>query len=200
MCFFLLVVSPNGSVAVSPNISISNLGDNVTFTCSAQGGPNNTFQWMKDGEILDNETEGVLVLTDITASDGGVYTCVVSNAAGNDSDICTLYVSPYFITEPVDEILTSFGESVNFMCEAEGFPTPSISWLNVDTETQVANGSILMFGSVAYSDAGRYQCVASSMISNGSDLTDSVEPPSTLFGEFNSIIVHDYTPSQSLTI
>ena len=52
-----VTVSPGGSVAVSPEMVIADVGGTVTFNCSAQGGPDNTYQWQNDGEDLMNETD-----------------------------------------------------------------------------------------------------------------------------------------------
>ena len=162
-------------------------GSNVTFTCSAQGGPDNTFQWMKDGNILVNETQQTLTITDITASNGGEYTCTVSNSAGNESDTSTLYVRPYFTTLPETELRTNVDESVSFTCEADGFPTPSISWLNLNSSLmvieEVSNMSVLSFDPVQFGDEGSYLCVASSMTSNGADLTEMYQSHSVLVGK-----------------
>ena len=169
---------------------VSNRGDNVTFTCSSQGGPNNTFQWMRNAQLLDSEREGVLVLTDITGTDGGVYTCVVSNAAGNDFDISTLYIRPYFTTEPVTEIFTSDDQNVSFVCEADGFPIPTVVWERVNASLgmnmQVATGSSLSFMPVQFGDEGNYQCVVNATIPGEIDQILSPDSLSTLYGELHS--------------
>ena len=59
------------NVAADPPDVLS-LGDNVTFTCSALGGPNNMFQWQKDGQDLLSESQ--FTLTNVNATDGGLYT------------------------------------------------------------------------------------------------------------------------------
>ena len=46
--YVYVAVSPEGSVAVSPEMEIAVIGGTVTFTCSAQGGPDNTYQWQND--------------------------------------------------------------------------------------------------------------------------------------------------------
>ena len=39
-------MSPAGSIAIDVPDPIVSRGDNVTFTCSADGGPNNVFVWL----------------------------------------------------------------------------------------------------------------------------------------------------------
>ena len=159
-----VTVSPEGSVAVSPEMVIADIGGTVTFTCSAQGGPNNTYQWQNDGSDLMNETDTALIISNITAMNGGSYTCVVSNAAGNDSATAVLYVEPIIVTQPTD-ILTRNGTVVSFTCAAESFPAPEYTWEEYNEESSsfdtVSNGSVLEFTPAVFGDEGSYRCVAS---------------------------------------
>ena len=70
-----------------------------------------------------NETDTALIVSNITAMNGGNYTCVVSNTAGNDSATAVLYVEPIIVTQPTD-ILARNGTVVSFTCAAESFPAP----------------------------------------------------------------------------
>ena len=151
----------NVTIAVSPsNTSIAMRNDNVTFTCDAQGGPGNLFQWQRNGANLDEMTQPILQLTSVDASDGGEYTCVVSNAAGNDSTVFILYIHPYIVTDPQLQILAANDAQASFTCEAMGFPDPSYRWMkNEDLEFERFNQS-LTFSPVMFGDEGTYQCAA----------------------------------------
>ena len=168
-------MSPEGSVAISPEMVIADVGGTVTFNCSAQGGPDNTYQWQNDGEDLMNETDATLIVSNITATNGGSYTCVVSNAAGNDSATAVLYVEPIIVTQPTD-ILTRNGTVVNFTCVAESFPAPEYTWEKYNEETDsfdaVGNSSVLEFTPAVFGDEGSYRCVASLPGTNRSNTSD----------------------------
>ena len=82
------IVSPQGSVFVSPMNPSANQNDNITLRCFAQGGPNNTFQWSLNSQTLPGETNQALTLLQVTT--GGVYSCTVSNAAGIGSSTTTI--------------------------------------------------------------------------------------------------------------
>ena len=158
-------MSPEGSVAVSPEMMIADIGGTVTFTCSAQGGPDNTYQWQNDGRNLVNETDTTLIVSNITAMNGGNYTCVVRNAAGNDSATAVLHVEPIIVTQPTD-ILTRNGTVVNFTCAAESFPDPAVyQWEKYNETTgsfdAVSSGPVLEFTPAVFGDEGSYRCVAS---------------------------------------
>ena len=65
----------NGFLLYDPN-------EPATLNCMASGGPNNTFMWFLDGELIEMELSNTLNLIQV---EGGEYTCEVSNAAGSES-------------------------------------------------------------------------------------------------------------------
>ena len=146
---------------------VSNRGYNITFNCTASGGPDNVFQWEMSGNIVGNES--ILEVTDIDASSGGSYTCTVSNAAGSDSASTTLYVAPYIVTPLDEQTLTTNGSNVNVTCDADGFPTPTVSWMDM-TNAEVVNVPLLEFNPVMFGDEGLYRCEATAEI-NGMNIT-----------------------------
>ena len=155
-------VSPEGSVSVSPFNMVFNRSDNVTLNCSAQGGPDNTYQWQRNGTDLDSETMQTLTLTQINATDGGEYTCVVSNAAGSGSASTLLNVSPEIVIDPTDMSARN-GTVRMLVCEAEAFPEPQYQWMRVSGENVVGvDSSILVFDPVIFGDEGGYYCRATS--------------------------------------
>ena len=141
--------------------NILNFGDNVTLECSARGGPDNVFQWQKNKEDLPGENQITLQFTLVSAADGGEYTCVVSNAAGNESLSVTLYLLPYITANPQSRLLASFRDNRTFNCEALGFPFPNYWWEKEGQPGVVSFEQNLVFGAVAYDDGGVYRCVAS---------------------------------------
>jgi hypothetical protein len=99
-------------------------GYTATFQCTSSGGPDNTYQWQTDGNILNGETSGTLTLPNITTSTGGMYTCIVSNIAGNDSASTFVFVDPYFVSQPNSH----HGTTVVLICDALSFPDPQYLW------------------------------------------------------------------------
>ena len=146
-------------VDVTPS-NILSRGDNVTLTCSARGGPDNVFQWQKNGIDLPGENHTTLQLTDIDATDGGEYTCVVSNAAGSDSTNVTLYIRPYIVVNPQPLLLTLLGNRVTFTCEALSFPSPSYQWEREGAPGVVSTEQNYMIGFASFNSGGVYRCVA----------------------------------------
>ena len=73
------------------------INSTVTLSCIARGGPNNVVEWRKDGVVISGANDLLLSIPIMTSSDGGVYQCTVSNAAGSGSASTTVvgkYVAP----------------------------------------------------------------------------------------------------------
>uniref|UniRef100_A0A1X7SUG8 Ig-like domain-containing protein n=1 Tax=Amphimedon queenslandica TaxID=400682 RepID=A0A1X7SUG8_AMPQE len=87
----LVTVNPSGSIMVSVSGATVSGGDNVTFTCTAGGGPGNTFAWrhnanqISDGGrfIIESTSSSTLTVTDVIGADFGTYTCQALNLAGS---------------------------------------------------------------------------------------------------------------------
>ena len=170
-------------MVVSPDQMLVDVADNLTFNCSAQGGPGNMYEWFHNGEFLSGQSQNALQLINIAVSNAGEYECRVSNNAGMENATATLYIRPRIIAQPQDVRGMVF-QTVSFTCEAEGFPIPTINWeyggigepqspitynRTLPSGSQVmpsvnntVASSILSYMNVSYSNYGLYRCVASS--------------------------------------
>ena len=171
-------VSPEGSVEVSPLNETFDRGDNVTFTCSARGGPDNTFQWLRNGTELVNE---FIFIPAISFMDGNEYTCVVSNAAGSESVSTFLFVSPEIVLNPTD-VNTTNDSFIVIMCDVEAFPRPEFQWVHIGggigSNIMGADTNMLVFNPVLFGDEGDYFCIATSngisVMSDNSTITGKI--------------------------
>ena len=147
-------MSANGSVIINPDFIIVDNGSSITFTCSARGGPNNTFLWFHTADInealassnlltqsqlpinqltmeLSNITLAtgmVFTITSVNATEnGGSYDCYVFNEAGYENNSTTLHVRPV-ITEHPNDLFVDEGETVMLFCRADSFPAPKYQW------------------------------------------------------------------------
>ncbi len=85
-------MSPLSSVSIVWDIETYFLGDNTTLSCTSLGGPNNSYTWLYNEEVVGFGP--ALKLTNISADNGGAYTCIAANNAGNDSAVTDLYIHP----------------------------------------------------------------------------------------------------------
>ena len=83
----LLIVAPY-NVSITGNDMYSQ-GEVLVLNCQSDGGPQLEYTWIFSGsKISNNQT---LTIDNVTASNGGDYTCNVTNDAGYESDTVTVY-------------------------------------------------------------------------------------------------------------
>ena len=141
-----------------------NRQDNVTLNCTASGGPGNTVQWRRNGITLPNETSYILEIFNISASQGGEYTCMVNNSAGIGSASVSINIRPEFTSQPQD-LQAVVGSTEALRCEAEAFPSPQYQWVRIDGQNiraGITTDSMLMFVPLMFGDEGLYFCNATS--------------------------------------
>ncbi|KAH9523490.1 putative aminophospholipid-translocase [Bulinus truncatus] len=121
----------------------------------------------KSNSSFHLEGSGTLVVSNVSESDAGVYTCRAVNSEDSvDADASlTVLVPPRFKVVPG----STQGETLSDValeCEAEGSPQPVISWMkNGETVRPgdyfhiLPGGSLRILGLVM-SDEGMYQCFA----------------------------------------
>ena len=126
----------------------------------------------------------------MNVSHGDSYTCLVINNAGFGVANTIVYIRPYFIIEPTENVFAQVSTSVNLNCVAESFPEPSkYEWFKLMSGSFVKlegeNTTTLMFASVDFSDFGTYRCEATTDILN----VTITSRESVLHGQFRSDIV-----------
>ena len=83
------------SVLVAPyNVSVTgnsvySQGEQLVLNCLANGGPQLEYAWIFEGNEIANTS--TLTINSVTASNGGEYTCNVTNDAGYDNNTITVY-------------------------------------------------------------------------------------------------------------
>ena len=151
---------------INPENETFSDSDSVTLMCMALGGPGNTFQWAFNGEEIENETSSNLTLTNVTETDGGAYTCTVTNPAGSGSDTTHVFISPRITMNPASVNADNGTTEVSFTCNATGFPKPEIEWMKensfLPSSASGQDTSTLTIGPVLFGDEGLYYCVAMS--------------------------------------
>ncbi|XP_025060802.1 hemicentin-2 [Alligator sinensis] len=165
-----------GTDSVS-NVTVS-LHAPLMLICEASGIPPPAATWFREdapvvpGEWLHLLSGGwALRLTRTQAQDGGLYSCLASNAAGEarkDFSVEVL-VPPSIENEDKEEsVKVPEGQSVNWSCIATGNPKPKITWLKdarplLPGETYYISpdGSVLQINQAPLASAGYYTCVAS---------------------------------------
>ncbi|KAM4610702.1 neural cell adhesion molecule L1.2 isoform 2-T2 [Polymixia lowei] len=152
-------------------------GQSLELECIVQGLPSPSVSWLrKDGQLSQSRTvieffNRRLRFSNISESDGGEYQCTANNTQGKVTHTYTVSVeaAPYWTKEPVSQLYAP-GETVRLDCQADGIPSPTISWsINgsplsaTDPDprrTLTASGSLILMD-VGFGDTAIYQCRAS---------------------------------------
>ena len=155
------------------------------------------FEWTFNGFPLTNANitstsmQSTLTINNISASNGGEYTCTVSNLAGNASNFSILYVSPYIVTNPVQNLTATNGTTMKHLeCMAAAFPSPAYTWTKLTgpgspmvVVSDGDSGALAFSPLIEFHDYGTYVCAASS---NNLTMNSKV---STVYSEFSLIKV-----------
>ncbi|XP_046611584.1 Down syndrome cell adhesion molecule-like protein Dscam2 isoform X8 [Neodiprion virginianus] len=144
-------------------------GQDLTVLCPAQGFPVPMYRWYKfiDGTsrrhpVQLNErvrqVSGTLIIREARVDDSGKYLCVVNNSVGGESVETVLTVTAPLAAEIEPRTQTiDFGRPAKFVCNFEGNPIKTISWLKDGKPLQFEE-SILTIDAVKKEDKGMYQC------------------------------------------
>ncbi|XP_005378182.1 PREDICTED: neural cell adhesion molecule 1 isoform X4 [Chinchilla lanigera] len=117
----------------------ANLGQSVTLVCDAEGFPEPTMSWTKDGEPIENEEDdekyifsddsSELTIRKVDKNDEAEYVCIAENKAGEqDASIHLKVFAKPKITYVENQTAMELEEQVTLTCEASGDPIPSITW------------------------------------------------------------------------
>ena len=155
------------------NVSI---GDMFTLTCQANSSLPVTYQWKKDGLLINVPKREFLTFPDVQMVEAGNYSCVAFNAVGSTSSLATrvnVYYAPIFNGTITDtETLEGNDNGVNFACDAHSWPPPGWRWLyrasSSDnwTEVEGIDVNVLPLDDPRVEDEGWYMCVAENWMGN----------------------------------
>jgi len=167
-----LVINSTSSSCTTPSITSQPQsqtvcqGSNVTFSVSASGTAPLSYQWKKNGTNISGATSPTLTLNNVSSSDAGSYTCVVSNSCGNvtsSSATLTVYPSTQITSQPTQQTVY-VGQNVTFSVTASG-NNLTYQWqkngTNLTNSTHIsgATSSTLQIFNVTTADVGQYRCI-----------------------------------------
>uniref|UniRef100_A0A2K5DVB6 Neural cell adhesion molecule 1 n=1 Tax=Aotus nancymaae TaxID=37293 RepID=A0A2K5DVB6_AOTNA len=149
-----VIVNVPPTIQARQNIvnATANLGQSVTLVCDAEGFPEPTMSWTKDGEQIEHEEDNEkyifsddssqLTIRKVDKNDEAEYVCIAENKAGEqDATIHLKVFAKPKITYVENQTAMELEEQVTLTCEASGDPIPSITWRtstrNISSEEKV---------------------------------------------------------------
>lgn len=152
------------SVHPSTNLYI-NEGSSCTLTVEGRGSEPLSYQWYKETEELEGDTNSVIIIDQFDSADAGVYRCEVSNSWGDDmSDASVLVhreVEGKIIHWNFNMYVDSMYEGDTLMMSFDSLltkpsdSTVSINRLGMEEKCNIAGDSLFVFRAAA-GDSGRY--------------------------------------------
>ncbi|EGV99559.1 Hemicentin-1 [Cricetulus griseus] len=158
------------------------LNNPILLPCEAAGTPSPFITWQKEGinviasgKSLAVLPSGSLQISRAVREDAGTYMCVAQNSAGTALGKIKLNVQvPPAITSHQKEYVVAVDKPVSLLCEAEGFPSPDITWhkdghaLTESIRQRILNSGALQIAFAQPDDAGRYTCMAANAAGSSS--------------------------------
>ncbi|XP_052650362.1 roundabout homolog 2 isoform X15 [Harpia harpyja] len=153
-------------------------GEPAILECQPpRGHPEPTIYWKKDKVRIDDKEErisirgGKLMISNTRKSDAGMYTCVGTNMVGErDSDPAelTVFERPTFLRRPINQVVLE-EEAVDFRCQVQGDPTPTVRWKKDDADLprgryDIKDDYTLRIKKAVSTDEGTYACIAENRV------------------------------------
>lgn len=116
------------------------VGNTATFSVLAGGDAPLSYHWyyntnmlLTDSATVNGSQSNTLILSNLTLSAAGTYSCVVSNASGTNVTsfaVLTVYTAPVFpsISSEPASATNNTGDTASFSVTAAGIPPPAYQW------------------------------------------------------------------------
>jgi hypothetical protein len=159
----LTVIDP--AILVQP-VGVTNItGSTISFSVTAGGTPPLTYQWNQNGSPLTGRTLATLTLTNISHSDTGNYTVIVTNGLGSvTSAVAALgVVPPLIVTQPTN-VTVNLGQPAAFSVGVTGAGPFTYQWQKNGANIPTSTSSSLSLANTVLADAASYRVIVSDPI------------------------------------
>jgi hypothetical protein len=189
---FATVTEPIASI--SPSSQAVAVGSAVSFTFSTTLSPAPLIQWRRNGILLPDETNSVLIISNVQSMDAGQYSVTAIQPELQLTVIpqpATL-LGPIVITQQPQPRTIQRGSNATFQVIASGAGPFSYQWLFSGVEIVGETGPSLVISNAAPAQDGIYSVVLSnsygSVRSSGAALVVLVRPAITLHPVSQSVV------------
>ncbi|KAI2653322.1 Protogenin A [Labeo rohita] len=160
-------------IAGPQNLTVA-VHSTALLECMATGNPRPLISWSRaDHKSIDvHKTKvlgnGNLLISDVKPQHAGIYFCRATTPGTRNYTIAAAnitVIAPPSLVEWPESVTRPRAGTARFVCVAEGFPTPQITWLK-NGEPVHSNGRVKMYNSklvinqIIPEDDGIYQCQA----------------------------------------
>ncbi|XP_068397521.1 hemicentin-1 isoform X4 [Eschrichtius robustus] len=217
--FNLNVHVPPSVIGPNPENLTVVVNNFISLTCEVSGFPPPDLSWLKNEQPIKLNTNALIVpggrtlqIIRAKVSDGGEYTCIAINQAGESKKkvSLTVYVPPSIKdhgSESLSVVNVREGTSVSLECESNAVPPPVITWykngrmLTESTQLEIlADGQMLHITKAEVSDTGQYVCRAINVAGrDDKNFHLNVYVPPSIEGPEKEVIVETISNPVTLT-
>ncbi|TKR80918.1 hypothetical protein L596_014894 [Steinernema carpocapsae] len=190
-------------------------GEKAMLECRADGKPTPAIRWMRGGRpitdsanvILSPRSESLMILH-TRKSDAGLYSCVVTNAAGqSEATFKVTVLSAPHIDETIDQNpRVIHNRPIVLQCPVLGNPDPTVEWrrdgalIVIGDRVTIVDKKHLKIDDARTEDAGRYTCHAQNEVSylDTDYMLEVIAPPK--FGDAFGKTEHEVLKGSSVTM
>jgi uncharacterized repeat protein (TIGR01451 family) len=178
-----LTVLVGPSILTQPTNRTVLAGGGVNFSVVAAGSAPLSYQWFFEAtNLISGATADTLILPQVQPAEAGVYSVVITNAAGSVTSSAaslTVLVPPGITTQPSNQTVV-LGTNASFTVTATGTAPLAYQWVFGGTNLAGATADTLLLATVQAVQAGSYAViitnVAGSVTSTPAILTVLVGP------------------------
>ncbi|KAJ3606061.1 hypothetical protein NHX12_028104 [Muraenolepis orangiensis] len=171
----LTVSAPPTFTKTPPSAVEALVGSRLSLSCVANGNPDPSITWLKDGaELRDQDVEGgTLLLRAVTRELRGQYGCRASNPDGNITHVTTLQVKgPPVIIIPPESASLNMSQHALLRCQATADP-PNMTYVwwkgqenvhhieSLKSRVKIMVDGTLLISRLTPEDSGKYTCMPS---------------------------------------
>lgn len=152
-------VDPPG-ITTQPTDASVLAGVDVTFSVTATGSPPLNYQWRINGTNLVGATSATLTLNDVTATNAGTYTVLISNSAGSvvsGNAKLAIRIPPAILEQPNDATV-AVGASITLQVQATG-PSLLYQWRKDGKALKNQVSTFLSLNALQLTNSGNYDVV-----------------------------------------
>ncbi|XP_007935886.1 hemicentin-1 [Orycteropus afer afer] len=217
--FNLNVHVPPSVIGPNPENVTVVVNNFISLTCEVSGFPPPDLSWLKNEQPINPNTNALIVpggrtlqIIRAKVSDGGEYTCIAINQAGESKKkvSLTVYVPPSIKdhgSESLSVINVREGTSVSLECESNAIPPPVITWykngrmITESTHLEIwVDGQMLHIKKAEVSDTGQYVCRAINIAGrDDKNFHLNVYVPPSIEGPEEEVIVETISNPVTLT-
>jgi len=164
---------PIGITRQPAALSMVQPASDLTLTVEAAGISSISYQWFKNGVVIDGATSSSLLLENLTTTANGDYTCTATNNQGSvTSNVAQVVVldAPEILAQTTGPIERLEGNSLTLTVQAVGAGTLNYEWrrngqsLANGVNISGANTPVLSLTGLQTSQTGNYTCFVSNLL------------------------------------